>query len=115
MSVRDWLGDPDAAPLGYDGRACTTCGRRLTERDSLLLHICRACSGHAHCDCDQMDRPHNVYVLWRGVRLGFETQERAERYVRIHREAHHPSVYCGPPVEEPVIEVPVTEPVLVER
>ena len=85
---------------------CHRCSRTLTSRDSLAAQICRACSEHAHCDCDQMDRPHNVFVTWRGVRLGFETMARAQRYVRIAREANDPRYYSGPPMELPVLEQP---------
>ena len=36
-----------------------------------------------------------------GVRLGFDSREKAEAFIVEFRKAHEPSVYCGPPVEEP--------------
>lgn len=45
-------------------------------------------------------------MLWRGIRIGFPTMAGALNYIRINREANDPSVYCGEPIDPPVLEAP---------
>lgn len=86
-----------------DGRHCTSCGRalRFTDPGSLVRFEC------AGCQQPQAQGPAVAFVTWNGQRLGFDSLEKAQGFIAEFRKAHEPSVYCGPPVEEPVLEVPL--------
>lgn len=111
MSLRNWLGDPEQAPLHNDERCCVTCGRKLRSTDPGLLARFEC----ADCQRPQEQGPSIAFVMWRGVRLGFYSFERALGFIEECRKANDPSVYCGPPVELPVLEVPESELVAVEE
>lgn len=104
--VNEQWGDVNDRPQGGPN-TCKWCGRNTNS----LSGECGACR-HTECHCEPVTP--TVFVLWRGERIGFETQEKAEGFIEEFRKSHDPAVYCGPPVEAPVLET-VPEPMAVAK
>ena len=86
---------------GDDGRSCMTCGALLGASDpgSLFRNEC------AECQAPKAQGPAVAFVHWKGMRLGFDSLDRALGFIRINREANDPRYYCGRAEEPPVLEV----------
>ena len=86
---------------GDDGRSCMTCGKHLgaTDPGSPFRNEC------AECQAPKEQGPAVAFVHWKGMRLGFDSLDRALGFIRINWEANDPRYYCGPAEEPPVLEV----------